>query len=325
MQVSVNTSTLSPIISNDTAICGRSVLNLSATGGKSYSWTPVSLVSSPNTSSTSVYPDSTTTFYVTVSNTCNTYQDSVEVVVVNPNTISITNDTICSGDLATITAGSAVSYSWLPHPSIVSGQNSANLTVQPTQSTQYQLAVIDSIGCRDTATAFVELFSPSEINAGSDVIIPLGSSTNLLATGDAGSITWSNPGSLNCATCRQTQAFPEVTTEYVVELIDTNGCSVKDSMLVQIGGILRVPNTFTPNGDGTNDVFYANGVNVTEFRMQVFNRWGQLIFETTDINQGWNGSYLGTSCKVDTYVWKVTYNHLAAQKEQLMGHVNLVR
>ena len=323
--VSIDTNRVNHTVSNDTVVCGSLGTLLSATGGTSYSWSPAFLLSSPDSASTMASPVRNTTFYVDISNNCFTVRDSIQVIVAGHNSIIIPDDTICEGDITTIFASGASSYSWESDPSIISGSNSAALTVQPKKPTTYKLNIVDIYGCPDSTKVHIDLHKKTIINAGKDVIIPLGESTNLLATGDPGPITWTPSSTLNCNTCRLTQAFPEVTTMYVVELTDENGCSAKDSVLVEIGGILRVPNTFTPNGDGFNDKFFAVGVNIINFRMQIFNRWGQLIFETTDIENGWDGTYLGVSCKEDTYVWKVTYDHLASQPEEIMGHVNLIK
>ncbi len=325
VSVVIDTNKVYHTVSNDTVVCGSLGTVLSATGGTSYSWSPAFLLSTPNSATTMASPVRNTTFYVDISNTCFTVRDSINVIVAGQNSIIIPDDTICEGDITTIFASGASSYSWESDPSIVSGQNSSALTVKPIQPTSYRLNIIDIYGCKDSTIVRIDIYDKALIYAGKDVIIPLGESTNLLAQGDPGPVTWTPAGSLNCANCRLTQAFPEVTTMYTVELTDKNGCLAKDSVLVEIGGILRVPNTFTPNGDGHNDQFLTVGVNITKFRLQIFNRWGQLIFETTDINNGWDGTYAGVMSKEDTYVWKVTYEHLTTQTEQVMGHVNLVK
>lgn len=86
-----------------------------------------------------------------------------------------------------------------------------------------------------------------------------------------------------------------------------------------------VPNSFTPNGDGVNDEFMAYGVNVSEFELLIFDRWGNLIFSTTDINHGWNGTYKGNKCQEDVYVWRIKYTDIFHNRYEKIGHVSLVR
>jgi gliding motility-associated-like protein len=92
--------------------------------------------------------------------------------------------------------------------------------------------------------------------------------------------------------------------------------------------MLTVPNAFTPNQDGWNDLFLASGVNLSYFRMQVFNRWGELLFETNDISEGWDGRKNGINCPSDVYVWLAYYESEALDipvRETLKGNVVLVR
>lgn len=88
---------------------------------------------------------------------------------------------------------------------------------------------------------------------------------------------------------------------------------------------LFIPNTFTPNGDNFNDTFQAKGVGITSFAMQIFDRWGHRLFETTDIYVPWDGKKNGEEIKQDTYVWKAQVTDVRGQKHSLIGHVNLIR
>ena len=93
---------------------------------------------------------------------------------------------------------------------------------------------------------------------------------------------------------------------------------------------MYIPNAFTPNGDGLNDVF---GViprldYVNQYRISIFNRWGQLLFESSDLNQGWDGTYQGEACPAGAYVYRIVYNDfgMGTQETKVMeGTVMLVR
>ncbi|HOZ87855.1 MAG TPA: PKD domain-containing protein, partial [Bacteroidia bacterium] len=86
-----------------------------------------------------------------------------------------------------------------------------------------------------------------------------------------------------------------------------------------------IPNTFTPNGDGINDVFQAKGVGIIKFNLQIFDRWGHLVFETKDIFTPWDGKKGGDDIKQDTYIWKAQVTDLRGQRHYLTGHVNMIR
>lgn len=87
-----------------------------------------------------------------------------------------------------------------------------------------------------------------------------------------------------------------------------------------------VPNTFTPNGDGLNDVFMPAVMGAEQYHFMVFDRWGMLLFETYDLNSGWDGRFKGNKCQEDVYVWKVDYVDIEHwETVALIGHVNLIR
>jgi len=88
------------------------------------------------------------------------------------------------------------------------------------------------------------------------------------------------------------------------------------------------PNAFTPNNDGKNDIFYVygEGINYSTFQMYVFDRWGNLIFISNDINKGWDGAQVGGPIsQIDTYVWEVKFSDMSGNEHKYVGHVNLIR
>ncbi len=91
-----------------------------------------------------------------------------------------------------------------------------------------------------------------------------------------------------------------------------------------------VPNTFTPNGDEHNHLFYPvfSGANLDRksYSFLIYNRWGEIVYQTTDLNEGWNGFYNGSPCIQGTYSWEISFKKVNEEKmEHLVGHVNLVR
>ncbi len=113
-------------------------------------------------------------------------------------------------------------------------------------------------------------------------------------------------------------------------VMNTVLCTLIDTIIVQgsfASGVLWVPNSFTPNGDLLNDVFTVKGIDITYFQMMIFNRWGELVFETKQMDQGWNGTYKGKAPEQDIYVWKVKYKTLCTSDLfiEKMGHVAVIR
>jgi gliding motility-associated-like protein len=117
---------------------------------------------------------------------------------------------------------------------------------------------------------------------------------------------------------------------YIVQLIVSNQYMCKDTInkVVKIKDefVIYFPNTFTPNDDNVNDRFKPLGIGVDEFKMLIFDRWGEVIYTTSDIAKGWDGTKLGTGklCAEDTYVYLSVVTDEKGEKHEYKGHVNLV-
>lgn len=118
--------------------------------------------------------------------------------------------------------------------------------------------------------------------------------------------------------------------DVVLTVENQYGCTDDTTLrvIVQPEFTFYIPNAFTPNGDGTNDVFFGTGIGIAKYEMWIFDRWGNLIFTCTDINQTWDGTVQGKSgalCQIDTYVWKVAITDDFDKKHKYIGHVSLIR
>jgi gliding motility-associated-like protein len=230
---------------------------------------------------------------------------------------------LCPGESVQLFATGATTFTWTPGAGLSSATGSP-VTAAPAATTTYVVTATSSAGCSDTASVTVTLFPEPSVNAGADVEIAYGDQVQLLATG-AGVLAWQSDPTLSCLACPSPFAFPQVSTLYTVTLTDTNGCVATDQVFVIVDGTLYVPNTFTPDGDGLNDVFFALATEVKTFRLYVFNRWGELIFESDRLDRFWDGTYNGVRSPIDTYVWRIDLTELSGEKRTHYGHVNLVR
>lgn len=113
--------------------------------------------------------------------------------------------------------------------------------------------------------------------------------------------------------------------------VNTNGCrdSITKRVDIKPAFTIYFPNAFTPNSDGINDGFKALGIGIKEFNLQIYDRWGALIFESDDINKAWDGSINGNgdyeNAKQDVYVWKATVKDVLLKTHDLIGHVSIVK
>ena len=118
--------------------------------------------------------------------------------------------------------------------------------------------------------------------------------------------------------------------QYTIIAQYTNGnCISQTQMTVRVEGCpeltIYVPNSFTPNNDNLNETFGAYGFGVDEFNMAIFNRWGELIFESNDINQKWNGTYEGQICQEGIYVYHIIYKGFNRGYQDIYGKILLIK
>lgn len=324
MSVGVDFNPPVPQLTPDTTICIGDEIQLTAGGAQSYVWSPGTGLSDPNSSTPIASPDQTTTYLVDFINGCGAVQDSITVSVSTVTPGAIPDQFICLGDTALLGASGGVSYLWSPAASLNQADTISPLA-WPTEDTEYMVLVTNAFGCVDTAYTNVFLYPVPFLSAGEDQVINWGSSTSLEPVG-AGTFAWTTTDTtITCTDCPFPTVSPLSTTSYIVTLTDNNGCTSMDTVTVFIDGSLYVPNTFTPNDDGINDVFFAQGEEIETFQLLIFNRWGELIFESDDINRGWDGRVAGELAQIDTYVWKINYVETSGQDGEVIGHVNLVR
>lgn len=124
---------------------------------------------------------------------------------------------------------------------------------------------------------------------------------------------------------------PEQNFQVTLIAISDHGCvdSITKVILMEKGVIMYVPNAFTPDGNQFNPVFLpiiTSGVDKNQYQLEIYDRWGELIFKTNDVNEGWDGTYSGMICHEGLYTWKITYKTSSSDEKQMKtGHVNLLR
>jgi gliding motility-associated-like protein len=307
----------------DQTLCSGASYQFNATGGNTYSWSPGTYLDDPAIFDPTTTPFANITYIVGASNSCGTDYDTVDVDVIVVIANTVPDVIICPRDSAFLTATGGTTYTWTPNATLVPPSGPA-VWAHPVVPTTYIVQVSDTNGCVDYDTVFVDLYPATNINLGNDVLIPFGGQVQLNANG-TGIFTWTPDSFLTCANCNNPIANPFSSTLYVVELIDGNGCKFYDSINVFVEGSLYVPNTFTPNSDEINPIFFAYGTEIATFQMRIFNRWGEEIFISNSLYDGWNGTYKGSACPIGVYVWKIDYEEVSGKGGTLIGHVNLLR
>jgi len=239
-------------------------------------------------------------------------------------------ESVCVGDALTIepiiTGGNGEkNYIWSGPNGFSSGDTLLNFDpVTTSQAGSYTLSIEDAMKCKkSTAVELIVMESPTIAFSGYDTLFV--EPGYLLDAGhDAQHYLW-NTG----ATTEQIAI--DTTGLYSVEATSGQGCKNSDAVyILWAGKSFYIPNAFTPNGDGLNDVFGAipRIDYVNQYRISIFNRWGQLLFESSDLHLGWDGTYQGEACPAGAYVYRIVYNDfgMGPQETKVMeGTVVLVR
>jgi len=307
----------------DTIICLGDTVVLATGAANSYAWEPQPGITALNVQAPSFHPTTATEYVVTMSNSCGSVQDTVFIDVVSVEADAWPNTMVCPGIPVQLGASGGTSYTWTPATGL-DNASSATPIATPTVSTTYTVLVSNEMGCMDEAQVTVSLRPPPFVTAGPDMVIDFWEPVVLFAEGN-GTLSWSPTTGLNDPTSESPVARPEESTTYVVTVTDPDGCTATDMLTIIVNGSLYVPNTFTPNGDGANDLFGAEGKDIATFRMSIFNRWGQEIWSTNSLAGRWDGTYNGVPSPIDTYVWKLEAKELSGRTRDAVGHVNLVR
>ena len=148
-----------------------------------------------------------------------------------------------------------------------------------------------------------------------------------ISTLNLDNIVWTPDIFLNNNTIQDPTATPNQTTEYTITVTDKSGCVIKDSVkLILLPNILLIPTAFSPNGDGVNDIFRPLNKNLKRLSFQVFDRWGEKIYQTDVIGDGWDGTFKGRKQDLGVYVWQIEYQLNGIEKTfNESGNVTLVK
>lgn len=209
--------------------------------------------------------------------------------------------------------------------------NRWNYLGAPTTGSGYGLSAISVTAVSDfQPEPFALARKKFTVNAGPDVAINLGETTTFSPVISAASVstyTWTPPTALTCSDCETPDASPALTTQYLLTVVDDAGCTVADSLIVTVASPeLLIPTAFSPNGDGVNDLFRALNKNLTKYKLQVYNRWGEKVFESDKYTDGWDGIYQGVKQPLGVYVWQCEYQFDGSTKgSTAKGNVTLVR
>lgn len=195
---------------------------------------------------------------------------------------------------------------------------------------QYNFVVQDANGCPASGSVTITQPDLLDIALPPDTEMAQGASVSLqpqIVSGQATTYNWAPAAGLDCVTCAQVIARPDETTTYTLQAANSNGCSDTASVTITVlkGGTVAIPNAFSPNNDGVNDIFRIAGRNVASLSLVIYNRWGQEVFASADINAGWNGRFKDAEAEIGTYVYWLEVTYESGNTELKKGNIILIR
>jgi gliding motility-associated-like protein len=310
-------------------LCRGDNLSLNASGGGTYLWTPGNPLNDSISANPSLILTDSTKYILEVTSAlgCKNY-DTIQLNVQQLIVATTSADTaICKGTQIQIFSLGGLYYSWSPNAFIAGSNLQQNPFVTPDSTIQYIVNV--SNDCfSDTAIVNININPLPLANAGPDQTIYRNTSATLDASG-TGDFIWYPATNLSNPYSEITVASPLETTSYLLIVTDANGCINYDTVKVEVIGntLLLLPTAFSPNGDGVNDVFrISKWLNIEKLEsFNIYNRWGELVFNTLDIDAGWDGTYKNYPQPTSSFDWVVKAKDYDGNIIIKSGIVTLIR
>lgn len=293
----------------DQSLCPQDTIVLSPSGvHDTYLW-------QDNSASPTFEVTSPGLYWVEVSNSCGTSRDSVQIVASEFPSVDLGPDfMLCVDSTTQLTAvlNDVESFQW--------NDSSTDTTLMISQGGIYWVEATNSCGSASDTVLITEILPP-EINLGEDTILCEGEELLLSANVSGGSYLWQNGSILPSISVNSEGTYWLV--------VNINNCISSDTIVVLselCTVILEMPNIITPNSDSSNDFFVPIVIEgISEANITIINRWGNIMYESDDLNLGWNGKVNNVDCADGTYFWKVTYTDQLGASGEKHGFVVVVR
>lgn len=310
IKIKVHHSALIDLGNNKTFCSGDSVSFDAGAGFMNYLWSTTA-----NTQTITVKTAGQFSVKATDLNGCSSYDTVVTTLLPLPAVTLDHNPGLCAGETRTLNAGVFSSYTWQ--------DGSTASTYLVTAPGVYWVVVMDNNGCKNADTSRILNFypSPASFLMGDTTICSYGKLT-LRSILPFNSYNWNNGSTTSSITI-------EKPGTYWLQVSDANNCKGRDSVNVALKDCMKgiyVPTAFTPNNDGRNDNFRAMVFGpLKSFRLTVYNRWGEVVFTTTDPFKSWDGKLKGADGDTHVFVWTCDYEFVGEKKSQTKGTVTILR
>ena len=327
-------------ITNNSPVCAGQDLQFNGEGAASYIWTGPNgfydNISYPHIFFSSLSDSGW--YYVDVFSLggCKT-TDSTYATVIGTNVDAGPDTSICKGSSVRLTASTGIKYEWTPANSL-SSATIINPVARPDVTTEYTVKVTDNYGCSDTAKVQIKILNSVPVKAtigGPDYLCRFYDSASFkdISTGVITDRIWNFDNGRSDTTAKPPTQYYSITpnqNSFVASLAitDTAGCTDIAYHVINVAGncYIAVPSAFTPNGDGLNDFLGPlNAYKAIDLLFRVYNRQGQMVFETRDWNRKWDGTIGSTKQTTGVYVWVLEYTDPSKKRMSLKGTSALIR
>jgi gliding motility-associated-like protein len=319
-------------VSNDTTVCQWDSVKLHADvapewyAGYSFSWAPDDDLNVSNDSDVVHVAYEAKKLIVTVKTTVGcTGTDSVNVDIHPGNFASAPQDYgLCPRDSIQLTVSGGVKFTWTPNK-YISNDTESIVTAFPPGPVVYTVYVTNEFTCKDTVTVPVNTYPDAVLYLGEDVYLRPGERYQMDAQGNCISFSWFPNVGLSSLNTFNPVATPEANTRYFVSGVTDRGCKTIDTIDVyRVATDIDVPNAFSPYGPNHELKIVIRGIATLKY-FRIFNRWGEKVFETTDINKGWDGRLNDTDQPMGVYLYMVEAQTIDGRRFNKQGNVTLIR
>ncbi len=319
-------------LSKDTAVCQGTELALESSvtpfrNDYQYRWTPgTPNLSNPLGPNTSFVADTTITYQLYIQTPIGCADSERIHIIVHPGGFgAASQDTgYCPGNGAPLWATGGVSYAWTPAYGL-SDTASSNPVASPLTTTDYTVYITNMYNCRDTEYVSVQVYPQAVVNVPDSISIYPGEQYHIEPGTNATYFKWFPPSGLSNASIADPLMSPAVRTRYFITATTEEGCSILDSIDVLVKEtVIDMPNAFAPSG--VNKLFKPSKRGIARLKeFSVYNRWGNKVYSSTDIDAGWDGTYNGVPQPVGVYIYNIDAVSDKGTPFVKKGNVTLIR
>ena len=320
-------------LGNDTTVCSPDGFKMNTiSDALNFIWTPSTYLSSSTIKNPIVTSSAPSITYTVVGNIgkCQS-QDQITIKTAPTPIADAGKDTIiCFGDPALLQATGGSIYTWTPTQYLTASNIANPKVIGLPSATQFKVVVSDTLGCIKTSidSVIVSVDAIFQAYAGRDTSVVINEPVALNGTGGV-TYLWQPATWLSNPTIANPIATPKENITYQLTAISKGGCKAMDEIQINVYKIapgFYVPSGFTPNNDGNNDVIRPILMGMRSLKLfRIYNRWGQLLFTTSEKGKGWDGTFKGSQQDPGTFVWMAEGVTYLGENLKKQGTVVLLR